>query len=64
MAVTQKAAEDDSNDITRNLHSLQFDNALTEEEKQLMVLRKRSHALTVSACAQATYLVSILNEAR
>lgn len=51
-------------DITFNLQSLLFESALTEEEKQLLHLRKRSHALTVCACAQATYFVSILNEAR
>ena len=54
----------DSNDITRNLPTLQFIHALTEEEKNLMILRKRSHALTVAACANATYAVQILNETR
>ncbi|KAL3874044.1 hypothetical protein ACJMK2_037108 [Sinanodonta woodiana] len=61
----QKAsAEQVPVDITINLQTLQFQSALTEEEKELQFLRARSHALTVFACAQATYLVSILNEAR
>ncbi|XP_078590185.1 NADP-dependent oxidoreductase domain-containing protein 1-like [Branchiostoma floridae x Branchiostoma japonicum] len=51
-------------DITNNLPSLQFESALTDGEKPLLVLRARSHALTVCACAQAAYLVAILNEAR
>ena len=56
--------ENESNDITTDLPSLQFESALSEEENELLVLRDRSHALTVSACAQATYFVSVLNEAR
>lgn len=51
-------------DITKNLLTLQFESALTEEEKELQYLRKRAHALTVNSCAQAAFLVSILNEAR
>ncbi|XP_072031750.1 NADP-dependent oxidoreductase domain-containing protein 1-like [Amphiura filiformis] len=51
-------------DITKDLPSLQFENALTEEEVSYIDLRARSHAITVSACAQATYLAAILNEAR
>lgn len=51
-------------DITLNLPSLQFESALDAEEKQLQYLRKRAHALTVTSCAQATFLVSALNEAR
>jgi hypothetical protein len=51
-------------DITSNLPSLQFQSALTDEEKSLVHLRKRSHAHTVTVCAQATYYVTILNEAR
>lgn len=54
----------DIGDVTNNLTSLQFESALAEDEKQLLVLRDRAHALTVTACAQATYFVSILNEAR
>jgi len=57
--------EDDSGiDITESLGSLNFEDALSDEEKQLVHLRKRSHALTATACAQATYFVCILNEAR
>ncbi|KAK2169669.1 hypothetical protein LSH36_8g13001 [Paralvinella palmiformis] len=55
---------DDLGDITNNLTSLQFESALTEEEKSVIHLRRRSHAHTVTVCAQATYFVSILNEAR
>jgi len=51
-------------DITSNLPSLQFESALGDDEKQFQYLRKRAHCLTVTSCAQATYLVSILNEAR
>ena len=55
---------DELGDITRNLTSLQFQSALTDEERSLLHLRKRSHAHTVTTCAQATYYVTILNEAR
>ncbi|XP_067681769.1 NADP-dependent oxidoreductase domain-containing protein 1-like [Haliotis asinina] len=59
------AKNDDTNsDITRNLHKLQFESALSEEERKLLVLRARSHAIAVSLCAQATYFVDILNEGR
>ncbi|XP_041469407.1 NADP-dependent oxidoreductase domain-containing protein 1-like [Lytechinus variegatus] len=52
-------------DITKDLPSLQFENALSEDEKgPYLALRKRSHAITVSACAQAAYFVAVLNEAR
>lgn len=64
MALVPRLDDIDMGDITNNLESLQFESALSEEEKKLLVLRKRSHALTVTTCAQATYFVSILNEAR
>lgn len=51
-------------DVTANLPSLQFEAALTLDEKQMLYLRGRSHALTVSACAQAAFLVAVLNDAR
>ncbi|PFX18577.1 NADP-dependent oxidoreductase domain-containing protein 1-like isoform X2 [Stylophora pistillata] len=51
-------------DVTVNLPSLQFEAALTRDEKQMLYLRGRSHALTVSACAQAAFLVAVLNDAR
>ncbi|CAH3161459.1 unnamed protein product [Porites evermanni] len=51
-------------DVTANLPSLQFEAALTHQEKELLYLRGRSHALTVSACAQAAFLVAVLNDAR
>ena len=56
--------ENNAVDITANLLTLQFESALTDEEKELLYLRKRAHALTVNSCAQAAFLVSILNEAR
>lgn len=65
VARLQKTVPEQTNaDITNNLETLQFESALTEEEKQLLRLRAISHAQTVSACAQATFLVSILHEAR
>lgn len=51
-------------DITHNLESLQFESALNDEEKQLLALRKRSHAMVVTACTQATFFANILHEAR
>ncbi|XP_068721105.1 NADP-dependent oxidoreductase domain-containing protein 1-like isoform X2 [Montipora capricornis] len=51
-------------DVTASLPSLQFEAALTRGEKELLFLRGRSHALTVSACAQAAFLVAVLNDAR
>jgi hypothetical protein len=51
-------------DITNNLPSLQFEAALEEEETSSLPLRYRAHALNVSTCAQATYLVAVLNETR
>ncbi|XP_071786195.1 NADP-dependent oxidoreductase domain-containing protein 1-like [Asterias amurensis] len=51
-------------DITRDLPSLKFENAIAEEESSYLILRARSHAITVSACAQATYFAAILNAAR
>ncbi|CAH1790765.1 unnamed protein product, partial [Owenia fusiformis] len=51
-------------DITNNLPTLQFESALSEDERLLLPLRARTHAITVTACAQAAYFVSILNEVR
>ncbi len=56
--------QNDIGDITNKLPSLQFESALSGDEKAELVLRKRSHAITVAGSAQATYLVSVLNEAR
>ena len=67
MAVVPKLRQEEIEelgDITCNLQSLLFESALTDDEIRLLHLRKRSHALTVTACAQATHFVSILNEAR
>ena len=67
MAVVPKLQQseiDEIGDITVNLQSLSFESALSEDEKQLIGLRKRSHALSVTACAQATYFISVVNEAR
>ncbi|EDV27427.1 uncharacterized protein TRIADDRAFT_53113 [Trichoplax adhaerens] len=51
-------------DITRNLPSLQFQSAFDETDGHYLHLRIRSYILTVAACAQATYFVSVLNELR
>ncbi|KAL5008026.1 hypothetical protein ScPMuIL_013607 [Solemya velum] len=51
-------------DITQNLPTLQFESALDGSEKDHLPLRIRSHAISVSACAQATFFTSILNKAR
>ncbi|XP_078000954.1 NADP-dependent oxidoreductase domain-containing protein 1-like [Glandiceps talaboti] len=58
------AGKQSVSDITRDLPTLQFENALTEEERSYLVLRARSHAINVSLCAQASYFIAILNEAR
>ena len=55
---------DEFGDICHNLQSIQFESALTENEAELVYLRKRAHALTVFTCAQATYFASIFSEAR
>ncbi|XP_060068461.1 NADP-dependent oxidoreductase domain-containing protein 1-like [Ylistrum balloti] len=61
-----KQASDDTTpvDIANNLETLQFESALSAEETQLLHLRNRTHAITVSSCAQATYFASVLHEAR
>ncbi|KAL8613758.1 hypothetical protein ACOMHN_029615 [Nucella lapillus] len=64
MTRLQKPTQDNANDITKNLFSLQFESALSEEEKELLHLRARSHAISVYQCAQATYFVEILREIR
>ena len=67
MALVPKLREEefeDLGDITHNLPSLQFESALTDEEMESLHMRKRSHALTVYTCAQATYFASVYNETR
>ena len=67
MALIQSVKSEDVEeigDITSNLETLQFQSALTGEERRLYYLRKRSHALTVLVCAQATAVSTYLNEAR
>ncbi|XP_050407233.1 NADP-dependent oxidoreductase domain-containing protein 1 [Patella vulgata] len=67
MAMIQRlnnTSSDSSYDITRRLPSLQFESALTDEEKELLSLRSRSHAITVSICAHSIYLADILSEVR
>ncbi|EDO39448.1 predicted protein [Nematostella vectensis] len=54
----------DFEDITANLPTLQFEAALAPQEKELLYLRARSHALTSSVCAQAAFLVAVMNDAR
>ncbi|KAK3094039.1 hypothetical protein FSP39_023312 [Pinctada imbricata] len=51
-------------DITQNLKTLQFESALSDDEKQLLHLRERSHALTVAGCVHATFMARLLQEAR
>lgn len=51
-------------DITTNLPSLQFSTSLWAAEAQLCLLRSRSHALTVAACANVSFFVGAVNEAR
>ena len=54
----------DISDITDNLKSLQFEDALSEDEHNLIYIRKKSHALTATICAQIIYFVTVLNDAR
>ncbi|XP_031436256.1 NADP-dependent oxidoreductase domain-containing protein 1-like [Clupea harengus] len=42
-------------DLTANLHCLQFEAGLTEEEKKIIYLRSRSAALTECSCAHALF---------
>ena len=51
-------------DITNDLSSLSFENALTAEERQYLPLRARYHAFAVTSCAHAAYIVAVLNEMR
>eukprot|EP00794_Sanderia_malayensis_P016803 gene16803-18499_t len=55
---------DDSGDITANLKSLAFETGLSEDESELLFIRKRSHALRTSVIAQASYLIAIINEGK
>lgn len=68
MALAKRSHKSDDvenfDDVTRNLPSLQFESVLSDEEKELLPLRARSHALTAHACAQATYYACVLAEAR
>ncbi|RUS72948.1 hypothetical protein EGW08_019288 [Elysia chlorotica] len=56
--------QDATNDITRNLSSLQFESALTDEEKCLIGMRTRNHAISVTQCALITSAVDIFSRAR
>ena len=53
-----------TNDITRNLPSLQFESALTEEERLFLDLRVRNHAISVTQCALITVMTDIFKKAR
>ena len=64
MTRLKKTPDDNANDITKNLFSLQFESALNEDEKELLHLRTRSHAISVNQCAQATFFVEVLKEVR
>ncbi|XP_015206107.2 NADP-dependent oxidoreductase domain-containing protein 1 [Lepisosteus oculatus] len=51
-------------DVTQNLHSLDFECGLSENEKQLLFLRARSNGLTLSACAHAAFFCKLLSSSR
>ncbi|MCI4382663.1 hypothetical protein PGIGA_G00017560 [Pangasianodon gigas] len=51
-------------DVTLNLKSLQFENGLSEEEKECAFLRSRSSALAVCGCAHAGFLCRLVALAR
>ncbi|XP_053366272.1 NADP-dependent oxidoreductase domain-containing protein 1 [Clarias gariepinus] len=51
-------------DLTVNLKSLQFENGLSEEEKECVFLRSRSSALAVCGCAHAVFLCRLVSSAR
>jgi len=53
-----------TNDITRNLPSLQFESALSEEERLFLDLRVRNHAISVTQCALVTVMTDIFKKAR
>lgn len=59
-----QASQEATNDITRNLLSLQFESALNDEERELLVLRARSHAISVTQCALSTVMVDIFKKTR
>ena len=50
--------------ITQNLSSWRFDTAVEGPLRELLYLRKRSYATTISMVCHATYLVSVLNEVK
>ncbi|XP_005094709.1 NADP-dependent oxidoreductase domain-containing protein 1 [Aplysia californica] len=56
--------QETTNDITRNLLSLQFESALTDEEREFLDLRARNHAISVTQCALVTVMVDIFKKAR
>ncbi|GFO04130.1 NADP-dependent oxidoreductase domain-containing protein 1-like [Plakobranchus ocellatus] len=56
--------QETTNDITRNLSSLQFESALTDEEKNLIPMRTRNHAISVTQCALITSAIDIFSRAR
>ncbi|XP_065072213.1 NADP-dependent oxidoreductase domain-containing protein 1-like [Rhopilema esculentum] len=53
-----------SGDITANLQSLSFDAGLNAEERDILYVRKRSHAVRTCMIGQACYLVAIINEGK
>jgi len=57
-------SQKNTHDITNDLNSLSFENALSSQEKQYLVLRARYHAFTTASCAQAAYIVAMLNDLR
>ena len=57
-------AQENKQDITRNLPSLTFESALEEDELQLLHLRQQSHSHTSVVAASCSFLTYILNETR
>lgn len=51
-------------DLTLDLKSLQFENGLSEEEKECVILRSRSSGLAVCGCAHALFLCRLMSLVR
>ena len=51
-------------DITENLTSLQVECALRNEEKQLLYLKSRYHAVCLHQCAHVTFFVDLVRKIR
>lgn len=53
-----------TNDVTNDLKTLNFENGLNEYEERYKILRARHHCMTVISVAHATFLVSLVNKVR